>query len=99
MNTLQNSYKLYYLTITVFNCNNVMYSSGWLWPSTSYSVQSNRLYAIFADSRAMFVFSIFIRGFFAEPSGRKSFSFLHDSVKIVSSELNIFDLVVLLLMH
>jgi len=46
----------------------------------------------------MFVFSIFVRIFLDESSGRKSSRFTQILIKILSSELNLFHFTVLLLL-
>ena len=72
---------------------------GWPWSTASCScVRSNWLCATLAESRPMFIFSIFfLWEFIDESSGKKSFRFPQVLIKILLSELNIIHFIVLLL--
>jgi len=63
----------------------------------SYKIYNFTLTVTFTESRPMFVFSIFVREFLDESLGRTSFRFPHVLIQILSSELNIFHFIALLL--
>jgi len=87
-----NSYKIYNFTLTV--CSLVAMVSAVRddrgRPLPACSAFDCWLCATFAESRPMFAFSVFVRVFRDESSGRKSFRFPQVLIKILSSELNVF---------